>query len=289
MMKYVLSLRKPSPSGSPQKRGGKEGWARKNGRPPCYSQPKGFLRVELRFCTSTSQSQVSFKKYPPEVAVSNCVPMGHFTSGMKKLSPCHYIRMFLIRDQRATFLSHKHWENVLLWHFNWSNTFVCNEDAWKWCSNYPIVVFFNIKIILLCTKYSLKIKLKVNTVDSSITRSGFRPKGNMIHLKTSKKKKENTIIERKIFLSGQKQFYKNLNFSRTCFNSVLYFPIWYGPSLNVFSMNTESGLGILYVYEHVWVYKTQSVFIICVHKIHIPVHILCSHPWKQHRGCDYAL
>lgn len=51
MMKYVLSLRKPSPSGSPQKSGGKEGWARKNGRPPCYSQPKGFLRVELRFCT----------------------------------------------------------------------------------------------------------------------------------------------------------------------------------------------------------------------------------------------
>lgn len=150
-------------------------------------------------------------------------------------------------------------------------------------------MFFNIKIILLYTKYSLKIKLKVNTVDPSITRSGFRPKGNMIHLKTSKKKKENTITERKIFLSGQKQFYKNLNFSRTCFNSVLYFPIWYGPSLNVFSMNTKSGLGILYVYEHVWVYKIQCIFIICVHKIYIPVHILCSHPWKQHRGCNYAL
>lgn len=161
---------------------------------------------------------------------------------------CHRVTILgcsLFGIRGPLFLSHKHWENVLLWHFNLSNTFVCNEDAWKWCSNYPIVVFFNIKIILLCTKYSLKIKLKVNTVDSSITRSGFRPKGNMIHLKTSKKKKENTIIERKIFLSGQKQSYKNLNFSRTCFKSVLCFPIWYGPSLNV--------------YEHVWIYKIQCI------------------------------
>lgn len=36
--------------------------------------------------------------------------------------------------------------------------------------------------------------------------------------------------------------------------------------------------------------KYKCVFIICVHEIHIPVHVLCSHPrTHSHSGCDYAL
>lgn len=135
-------------------------------------------------------------------------------------------------------------------------------------------MFFNIQIILLYTKYGLKIELKVNTVAPSITRTGFRPKGNMIHSKTSKKKKENIIIERKIFWSDQKLYYKkNPRFSRTLFNSVLCFPIWWGPSLNVFSMKAKSGLGIfskaLCAYEHVWVYKIQMcLYHMCTQNTH---------------------
>lgn len=123
MIKYVLSLRKPSPSGSPQKR---ERTERTGGQLATHS-PRGFCVWSSASARSTSQSQVSFKKYPPEVAVINCVPMGIFASGMKKLPLRHYTGMFLIRDQRTTFpVSHKHRENVLLWHFNSSNSFVCN-------------------------------------------------------------------------------------------------------------------------------------------------------------------
>lgn len=111
MMKYVLFLRKPSPLGSPQKRGGKEGWARTKREATLLLTAQGVSACGA-WALMLHKPKSSVLQTPS--TGSGCLqsgPLGHFARGMKKLSLRHYFRMFLTRAQRATFsVSHKHWK-----------------------------------------------------------------------------------------------------------------------------------------------------------------------------------